>query len=254
MKPSSDTAVRPGRTLVPVPAAGRHAAGPAPAGHAGHAASDLITVRVWRLPVRVLHWLLVLSIVVLALTGFYIGTPSLLPASGQLMATVRTVHIAFGWLQIAVVFARFGWMFLDDHYGRWNQFVPTTRKRRRLLIDTVLYYSFRRATPPAVAGHNPLASLAYLGVFGLLLVQGLTGAALQSLDHVGGTLWTLTGSWVFNLAAIPVVRLVHHLIMWVLIAFVLQHVYSAVLVDTEEHSGEVSSIISGRKTVHRNAL
>jgi Ni/Fe-hydrogenase 1 B-type cytochrome subunit len=37
--------------------------------------------------------------------------------------------------------------------------------------------------------------------------------------------------------------------MWLTWGFVIHHVYSAVLVDTEEKSGLVSSIFTGWKTV-----
>ena len=36
---------------------------------------DLVRVYVWQLPVRITHWLIAGSILVLSVTGFYIGTP-----------------------------------------------------------------------------------------------------------------------------------------------------------------------------------
>jgi Ni/Fe-hydrogenase 1 B-type cytochrome subunit len=43
----------------------------------GEASSDLTRVYVWQVPVRVTHWLIALSIIVLSVTGFYIGRPFL---------------------------------------------------------------------------------------------------------------------------------------------------------------------------------
>jgi len=49
-------------------------------------------------------------------------------------------------------------------------------------------------------------------------------------------------------------RLAHHLIMWLLIAFALHHVYSAFLVDSEEGNGLMSSIFSGFKFISTDLL
>jgi Ni/Fe-hydrogenase 1 B-type cytochrome subunit len=56
-------------------------------------------------------------------------------------------------------------------------------------------------------------------------------------------------SWVFQFTEPQRLRLLHHLIMWLLIAFALHHVYSAFLVDAEEANGLMSSIFSGWKFV-----
>jgi Ni/Fe-hydrogenase 1 B-type cytochrome subunit len=104
-----------------------------------------------------------------------------------------------------------------------------------------------------VIGHNPLAGLTYLVLFAMFAVQAITGFALESLEDPDGLMWRLTG-WVFKVAPIPEVRLLHHLVMWLTAGFVVHHVYSAVLVDREEHSGLVSSIVTGDKSVPRQRL
>jgi hypothetical protein len=45
------------------------------------------------------------------------------------------------------------------------------------------------------------------------------------------------------------VRLVHDLLMYLFLAFVVHHVYSALLIDIEVRSGLVSSIITGYKAL-----
>jgi Ni/Fe-hydrogenase 1 B-type cytochrome subunit len=85
------------------------------------------------------------------------------------------------------------------------------------------------------------------------LVQIVTGLALTGLDNPGGILSNLTG-WVFGIGSIPAVRFTHHIIMWLTWGFIIHHVYSAVLVDTEEKNGLLSSIFSGRKEVEKDLL
>ena len=42
---------------------------------AARADDQLVRVYVWEIPVRVTHWVIVLSILILSVTGFYIGHP-----------------------------------------------------------------------------------------------------------------------------------------------------------------------------------
>ena len=56
-------------------------------------------VYVWEFPVRLAHWLLVLSIVTLSITGFYIGAPFLYgDADTLMMAYMRFVHFVAAFL------------------------------------------------------------------------------------------------------------------------------------------------------------
>jgi hypothetical protein len=50
------------------------------------------------------------------------------------------------------------------------------------------------------------------------------------------------------------VRLAHDIIMWLFLAFTIHHVYSCILIDLEERSGLVSSIITGFKSLTRRQL
>jgi Ni/Fe-hydrogenase 1 B-type cytochrome subunit len=84
-----------------------------------------------------------------------------------------------------------------------------------------------------------------------MLLQVLTGFALQSF---GGAGWrTVAFGWVFSLAGPQTVRLVHHVIMWLLLGFAVHHVYSSLLMDAEEKTGVVASIFSGYKFIRRRA-
>jgi hypothetical protein len=59
------------------------------------AGSDVVQVKVWDFPVRILHWTLVACIIVLSLAGFYIIDPFFGSSSpsGFTMGIVRFVHI-----------------------------------------------------------------------------------------------------------------------------------------------------------------
>jgi Ni/Fe-hydrogenase 1 B-type cytochrome subunit len=210
------------------------------------------TLYVWDLPVRLTHWANVLSILVLSVTGYYIADPFITtqgPATEQfLMGTVRFTHFAFAFIFTASVAFRVYWAFAGNRWARWNQFIPASKQRIRALWRMVRYYTFFRKTPPEVIGHNPLAGATYVALYGLFALQIVTGFALYVLPDHSGVLHTLFG-WITTTFGAQPVRLVHDLVMWLIIAFTIHHVYSAVLIDIEERSGLVSSIVTGYKSL-----
>ncbi len=67
--------------------------------------------------------------------------------------------------------------------------------------------------------------------------------------------WKTLFGWTYNWLSMPELRLVHVVLMFLFGAFTIHHIYSAVLVDLDERSGELSSIITGYKsdTMHEVA-
>lgn len=212
------------------------------------------TLYVWDMPVRISHWLNVLSIVALSVTGYFIASPFVQThgdATNQfLMGTVRFIHFVFAFIFTATVLFRIYWAFAGNHWASWRQFIPTSRARLRALGRMLRYYTFFRPRPPEVIGHNPLAGVTYVGLYLLFLLQIVTGFALYALPLHGGFFpWAF--GWINLTFGEQYVRLAHDLAMWLIIAFTIHHVYSAVLIDFEERSGLVSSIVTGYKTLTR---
>jgi Ni/Fe-hydrogenase 1 B-type cytochrome subunit len=210
------------------------------------------TLYVWDLPVRITHWLNVLCIVVLSVTGYYIANPFIMTqgdaTSQYLMGTVRFIHYVTAFVFTMSVLFRVYWAFAGNTYARWSQFLPASRQRLRDLGRMIRYYTFLRREPPAEIGHNPLAGVTYVGLYILFGLQIVTGFALYSLPYHDG--WLKAGfGWIVVLVGTQTLRLVHTIIMFLIIAFTIHHVYSAVLIDLEERSGLVSSIVTGRKSL-----
>jgi Ni/Fe-hydrogenase 1 B-type cytochrome subunit len=228
-----------------------------PRATASEASSEKVIVRVWDLPVRITHWVNVFSILVLSLTGYYIMDPffgTTGPASeNYLMGTVRFIHFTTAFIFTASVLFRVGWAFFGNQYARWNQFLPASVGRLRALGKMVRYYTFLRKEPPAEVGHNPLAGVTYMAIYVLFGIQIITGFALYGLSDPT-SVWSHALGWVFVIVSIPFVRLIHAIIMFLLIAFTIHHVYSAVLIDIEERSGLLSSIVTGYKTLTRKHI
>lgn len=210
-----------------------------------HEAGARVRVYVWQVPVRVTHWVTVACIVILSLTGGYIADPFLIPPGGNVMTIVRLVHMVTALTLIASLLVRLAWMVAGNRFARWSAFVPTSRFQATEVFRQAAFYAFLRKEIPKVLGHNQLAAAAYLLLFLLLFVEAVTGFALDALQGTQPSA-TLFG-WLLDLLGPQLVRLVHHLSMWAILAIALFHVYSSVLVDHLEKNGLVSSIFSGYK-------
>ena len=213
-------------------------------------ASIQTRVYVWELPVRVAHWLIMLALVVLSVTGYYIYHPFVISIgrASYVMGTMRFTHVVAGSVFLAFVLLRIYWMFRGNRWAHWDQFVPTRRERWKDLIETTRFYSFLRWRPVPNIGHNALAGAAYSVVYALALVEILTGLALYS--HILGkpSLAFLVG-WLPRLIDIQYLREIHFLVMFAFWMFFLHHIYSSMLISAEEKMGVMESIFSGYKFV-----
>lgn len=210
---------------------------------------ERLRMYVWQVPVRVTHWVTVGSIAVLTVSGGYIADPFLIPPGGSVMATVRFIHMLAAFTFLASGIFRAYWMFAGNRFARWSAFIPTSRHQAGELVRQGQWYLFLRRDAPKVVGHNQLAAAAYLVVFFLFLVQAVTGFALAGAH--GTQPWAALFGWVPELLGLQTVRLVHHFVMWAILAFLVHHVYSSLLVDHWEKNGLMSSIFSGYKFITR---
>ena len=210
-------------------------------------------VYVWELPVRLTHWAIVISIVILAITGAYIHGPFVIPSSpieaSTRMASMRFVHeLAAIVFTIAVGF-RFYWGFVGNQFANWRAIIPHNRSQLRCMREMGKYYLFLRRTPVPMTGHNMLAGLAYTLISIFLFFQVASGLLLFAW-----IIGTGPASWLEPLVAyvpggIQTIRMLHYLATFIFIAFMIHHVYSAILVDIEERNGVMTSIFTGFKNI-----
>lgn len=238
-------ALEPARDLAPIEAVEPAAVGPAQRLHEVDRPDERVRLYVWQIPVRFTHWLTAGCIVVLSLTGGYIADPFLIPPGGDVMSAVRIIHIVTALTFLLSGLLRTYWLLFGNRFARWSAFIPTSRYQAMELFRQAGFYGFIRKEIPKVLGHNQLAATAYLALFALLLVETVTGFALDGLigAEPGATLF----GWLRELLGPQLLRLVHHISMWAILAIALFHVYSCVLVDHIEKNGLMSSIFSGYK-------
>jgi len=145
-------------------------------------------VRVWDLPTRLFHWLVVIFVVVSFTTGM---------VGGNWMS----YHLKSGFIILALLLFRLIWGFWGGRYSRFISFVhgPVAVMRYAKTL-------FRKDNPK-ILGHNPMGGWSVMAMLAALAVQAGTGLFANDDIATQGPLygWVgkatsdwLTGIHVFN--------------------------------------------------------
>lgn len=209
-------------------------------------------VYVYEAPLRLWHWVNALAIVVLAVTGYFIGKPlPTVPGEASenfLMGYIRFAHFAAAYIFAVGILGRIYWAAVGNHHARQIFMLPITDGRWWSEVFYELrWYLFLEKQPKKYVGHNPLAQLMMFFFFTLLAFGMIvTGFALYS-EGTGLGSWqdTLFG-WVIPLFGGSLqVHNFHRLGMWILVSFVFIHVYAAIREDIMSRQSLISTMISG---------
>jgi cytochrome b len=166
---------------------------------------------VWDAPVRVFHWLLVLSFAVAWLTSE--------------SERWQLAHITAGYTMAGLVGFRILWGLVGTQHARFSDFVQGPRAVARYLKSLVS----RR--PEHHAGHNPAGALAILALLALAVLTVATGWA--SYQEIGGELF----------------EEVHEAIASTMLAIVVVHVVAVIASSVLHKENLVGAMVHGRKPV-----
>ena len=109
-------------------------------------------IRVWDLPLRLFHWLLVACIVG-SLISVNIGGNAI------------EYHAYFGYSILTLLIFRLIWGFVGSTHARFTSFFPSPAK----------IMSYLQGSSPRVLGHNPIGALSVFALIFVLCVQAFTG-------------------------------------------------------------------------------
>jgi cytochrome b len=136
----------------------------------------MVKVRIWDLPTRVFHWVLVLCVLALVITG-------------QVGDSALDWHFRFGFVVAALLLFRVVWGFVG---GRWSRFLVFVRSP-----FTILRYLRGQGSPDMEAGHNPLGALSVLGLLAVACVQVCSGLLSDDeITHSGPFSHLVSSDWV----------------------------------------------------------
>lgn len=211
-------------------------------------------VYLWGAPLRAMHWVAAACIVVLIVTGFYIGRPYFM-TSGEasahyLMGRVRFIHFTAAAVLVMTGIVRVYWLFAGNRFERFPALFPVTPKNLRRTVRTATaYLTFRPEKQSSMVGHEPLQQYAYTILYLMTIVTVVTGFTMYGQSNPGGIIFRAF-AWVPPLlGGLQVVRLVHHVLAWGYIIFAVLHVYFTLRSDYVDRVGRVSSIITGGRYV-----
>ena len=210
---------------------------------------------VFEAPVRIWHWVMMLCMFALCVTGYLIGTP---PPSTPGEATntfvfgfIRYIHFACAYV-FSIMFAlRVYWAFVGNRYSREIFLIPLmlfSVEFWKGFFNQVAYYLFIKRHGKPYNGHNPLAAMSmfFMYVLGTIFMI-VTGFGLYGEG-------TGAGSWAFRWFSSWVIPLVgqsqdlhtwHHLGMWYLILFSMVHMYMVVREDIYSDETVISTMVNG---------
>lgn len=169
------------------------------------------TVKVWDGLVRLLHWLLVLSVALawISTLGF-----------GWIKA-----HEPAGYLALAVVAIRLVWGFTGSRHARFARFVRTPGAARNYALQ------LKTGKEPRYIGHNPLGGWMVVALLAVVAALGLTGW-LYTTDAFWGTAW---------------LDQLHTALAWGLLVLIAGHLGGVLVTSLRHRENLVSAMFSGRK-------
>lgn len=140
--------------------------------------SSATSVRIWDLPTRLFHVLLITCVVGLIITG-------------EIGGEIMTLHFYLGYAVLTLVFFRLAWGFVGGHWSRFIHFIPTPAELRAYIA------SLRQLEAKPTGGHNPLGALSVLAMLLVLLAQVFSGFLSDDEISVNGpwTTWA-PGTWI----------------------------------------------------------
>jgi cytochrome b len=128
------------------------------------------TVRIWDLPTRLFHLVLMLSVAGLITTG-------------ELAGEAMFFHFWFGYTVLTLVLFRLVWGVVGGHWSRFVNFIPNPSAVKDYI------HALRAKQPTHHVGHNPLGALSVVLMLLLLFLQVFTG--FMSDDEIA-----TSGPWV----------------------------------------------------------
>ncbi len=179
-------------------------------------------IRIWDLPTRTFHWLLVGTFVLAWLSQ---GDDRYLD-----------IHVFSGYLLLGLLAFRIGWGFLGSYYARFNHFpfgwqavwhylttLPTAQRQRFM-------------------GHNPIGSWAILVILGFGFMVSLTGLLTLGGEEQHGVF----AGWI-DFAWGEFFHQWHEIIAWLMLGLIGIHVVGVVLESVLHQENLVKAMITGTK-------
>ena len=171
-------------------------------------------------PIRVWHWINIVSWMLLLISGLYIRYPWF--AGGREM--MRNIHYLFMYVITANLIFRFGYLY----YARnWRDYLTFDKSDIPWALQVAKYYTFLGPPYDHLKKFNPLQRPAYPGIWIMLSLQAITGFIIWRPGLAG----PLAGIFGGPADAAAWMRLIHQINMRVMVLLVTVHSYLGTMAD-----------------------
>jgi len=194
---------------------------------------DAVSVRVWDVPTRLVHWALVALVCLSAITGEF---------DSVLGASTLEWHKRSGLAILALLVFRLVWGFAGGTHARFARFV---RGPRAVIAYAKALLARGEGVEPA--GHNPLGGWSVVAMLAAIAVQAGTGLFLVQEDYAfEAPLARFVPRAVSN--ALGALHEANALVIGTLVAL---HLAAIVYYTVAKRQDLVGAMISGRKRLAR---
>jgi cytochrome b len=178
-------------------------------------------IRVWDLPIRLFHWLLVVLI-----TGSFVSI--------NLGDEFIQWHAYFGYSILTLLIFRIIWGFVGSTHARFSSFIPS----KNTIVD------YLQGLSPRVLGHNPMGAVSVFALLLCLSIQVVTGLFVDDEVSFQGPLEKYVTSSVSSF--LSEIHQANQVVILVLIA-----IHIAAIIFYKKFKGEdlIKPMISGNKEI-----
>jgi len=200
------------------------------------------------------HWIRVVSIVALTVTGFYLAYVFVAPETADepvlfLNAKFRMWHEIAGFLLIAVTVFK-TYLFIIDRVSSKERISFLDFMSPTIWFQQIKYYLFLGEHPKLRGVYNPLQFIAYIALYAMVFIISVTGLVLYVHNYhngLGGFLYDYMRPLEAMMGGLAMVREIHHIVMWGILIFIPVHIYMAIFNSIMGQEGSIDSIVSGYK-------
>lgn len=197
-------------------------------------AEQVRRVAVWSGWLRVTHWVLAGSTLLLMATGWLVAmTPSVAEAASE-------IHYLGASLLLFALALRLLLGFFGNGPERFEHMLPRESEWQPVKASVLFYLSLGKSSKPNWFAHNPLWKPLYLVLLIALTLSALTGWLMPDMPLVGRLYLPAVHVWLASFIGV----------------LTMAHVYSVVLQDIRGDSADVSAMLNGHRyfSVDREGL
>lgn len=179
------------------------------------------SVKVWDLPTRLFHWLLVIGVFAMWLTADVLDRLGL--------------HMQIGIALLGLIIFRIVWGFIGSHSSRFTHFIRSPK--------TILAY-IKSSQKNVWLGHNPLGALSVIAMMLAIVVQIGTGLFANDQIYNEGPFSDYVSENMQDLMSE-----IHQINFYILLGLIALHLAAIAFYTIKKHEPLVRAMITGKRVL-----